>query len=125
MSLQLIFLIQSIIGWFKWSKDRSVISYLDSRSILILVFPLWIILYLISIYFNGNESILDSLTSSLALLGIYLTSSRKVESWIVWGLCDIFLIILFIGNGMYLSSFVYFIFLIICIFGFYEWKKRL
>lgn len=123
MSVQLVLITQSFIGWFKWSGGRKI-SYLDNKYILLLVFPIWSLFWILSIKFGGNESILDSLTSSLALFGVYLTSNRKIESWLIWGLCDLFLIVLFYRNEMFLSSLIYFIFLIICIFGFYDWKRK-
>ena len=127
MSLQIVFLIQSIIGWVKWNKNTKI-SHLNGRPsfIISLVFSiiLPIVLYNISIFFSGSDSILDSLTSSLSLFGIYLTSNRKIESWIVWGICDILMIVLFLKSGLYFSSFIYLILLILCIFGYYNWKIR-
>lgn len=122
MSIQFVFVIQSLIGWFKWIKEDKI-SCLGNKSILFLFFPLWICLYLISNYFDGNNPILDSLSSSLALFASCLMIYRKVESWIFWIVCDISMILLFVSDKLWISSFVYFIFLIICIFGFFKWKR--
>jgi nicotinamide mononucleotide transporter len=124
MSIQVVFAVQSLVGWFRWSTvSNEKISYLSNRWTLLIVFPMWGALYFISNYFNGSNSTLDSLTSSLSLLGSYLMIYRKVESWIFWILCDVFMIFLFIENKLWLSSAVYFIFLIICVFGFFKWRK--
>lgn len=123
MSLQSVFAFQSISGWFKWNDNKIKTSYLSNRWLFLLIFPIWIILYLGSKYFNGSDLVLDSLTSSLGILAVYLTSNKKVESWIIWSICDLFLVFLFIKNDLYLSSILYFVFLIISILGFFKWRR--
>lgn len=125
MSLQVVFGIQSIVGWINWSDGKIVTSFLKNKFLLLLVFPLWGILYCISILATGSDAILDSLTSSLSLFAIYLMSCRKIESWILWAICDIFLIFLFIDNELYLSSCLYFVFLVMSILGFFKWRSLL
>ena len=127
MGLQIVFLIQSIYGWFVWKQaESSNITQLKNRLDLSLVFVLLTpFLYFISISFNGNSNLLDSITTCLSLMGMVLLAHKKIENWILWAIADFLYIGLFIENKLYLSAGLYFIFLILAIWGYISWKKQL
>jgi nicotinamide mononucleotide transporter len=127
MSLQIIFLLQSVYGWFVWNQGSSDnVSKLDNILSLSLVFVLLTpFLYFISIKFNGNSNLLDSVTACLSLIGMILLAHKKIENWILWAVADFLYIGLFIQNKLYLSAGLYFIFLLIAIWGFIDWKKQI
>lgn len=119
--LQFVFLFQSFKGWFNWNKEDSKIINWTKREInlIIIIFPI-LLYYLISI---GDLKWIDSITTSLSLIGIYLLSKKILQSWFFWISADILYILLFYQHKLYLSSLLYFIFLILAIYGFYNWKK--
>ena len=78
----------------------------------------------LSSLFGGKLTTLDSLTTGLSIIAMFLMARKKLESWILWIIADILYIPLFIHNKMYLSSVTYFIFLILAINGFITWKKN-
>lgn len=127
-SLQFIFLIQSIWGWVKWNEPEKEITSLNKESL----FSLFIVSIfgfftfdLITTEFYGNFTILDSVTSVLSLVAMVLLGFRKLESWLIWMVADIIYIYFFFINSLYLSSGLYFIFLILSIYGYINWKKQL
>ena len=127
--LQFIFLAQSIYGWVYWNRtDMSKISKLHTISRLDLTAVMVItgfILYTLTYLFNGNSMVLDTVTATLSIFGMFLLAHKKIENWILWGIADILYIGLFIENKHYMSSGLYFIFLLIAIWGFVDWKKQL
>lgn len=129
MSLQIVFLIQSIIGWCFWKNHKeehvSTLSKYRVIKVSISLISLSTLLYFINLKLNGVNPILDSVTTGLSIVGMYLLSLKKIESWIVWIICDILYITLFICDELYLSSSIYFIFLIIAISGYISWRKEL
>jgi nicotinamide mononucleotide transporter len=58
-------------------------------------------------------------------MAMVLLGFRKLESWLVWMVADVIYIYFFFINSLYLSSGLYFIFLILSIYGYYNWKKQL
>lgn len=67
---------------------------------------------------------LDSAVTTLSIMATFLLIKKKVEAWILWIINDILLIILFNMNGLDISSYVYFIFLILATTGLIRWIKQ-
>lgn len=125
MSLQLLFLIQSIYGWLKW-KDVKDISKLSRRKSGLNVSYCIIISCIITflLYVNGgNNPVLDGVTTGMSIIGLLLMSFRKVDSWYYWIIVDILFVVFFIKVDLYLSAITYFIFFILAIYGLKEWRQ--
>lgn len=126
-SLQFIFLVQSVIGWISWKKKKNKTSSLEKWMVFhlfILTSLISLILYFISNYFEGSNSFLDSVTTSLSLVGLFLTAFGKIESWYFWILADLLFVIMFFDNELYLSSLIYLILSVMAIFGIINWKRN-
>jgi nicotinamide mononucleotide transporter len=133
MLLQLTFLFQSVTGWINWNKkdelgislynvDLSIGKYIY---LLIQIIQISAIYYIISLIFNGQSILLDSITTGLSIMAMFLLSIKKLESWILWIIADILYIPFFIQSEHYLSAGVYFTFLCLAVAGFINWKKKL
>ena len=66
----------------------------------------------------------DILTTSIFLVGMWLMAKRKLENWIYWIVGDIISVPLYYHKKLIFSSFQYFIFTIIAILAYIEWKKH-
>ena len=69
--------------------------------------------------------IVDSITTSLSLVAMFLMARRKVENWIYWIVADLIYSPLYFDTGLLLTSFQFLIFLIIAILGYLSWSKKL
>lgn len=125
--LQFVFLIQSIIAWKIWNKsDENKITRINKHkynSILYITILLFLVFLSYNYVLNGQSILLDSLSSATSIVAIMLTSKRKIESWIFWAITDILLVIMFLINGLCLSSIIYIVFLLLTIKGFLNWFK--
>lgn len=127
--LQVIFFIQSILGWINWKKPKSdlPISWLKRESVWYLI-GIMILIYLPIFIFasgiGGHMPFLDSMVATLSITATFLLIKKKIEAWILWIINDILLIILFNMNGLDISSYVYFIFLILATTGLIRWLKQ-
>ena len=72
---------------------------------------------------DSDVVFLDSITTALSLTAMLLLARRKLENWIFWIVADIIYIPLFIYKGLYITSGQYFVFLILAISGYFEWKR--
>ena len=84
-----------------------------------------IIIYNILKNTDSDVIILDSITTSLSLTAMLLLARRKIENWIFWIIADLIYIPLFLYKGLYIASLQYFVFLILAISGYIEWKKNI
>ena len=68
---------------------------------------------------------IDSITTSLSLVAMFLMARRKIENWIYWIIADLIYIPLYFYKGLLLTSFQFLVFLIIAILGYISWSNKL
>lgn len=130
LALQGIFLLQSIIGWVNWRKPKEElsISWISKNGIYQLIPGMLLIFSLICLFitkYGGHMPFMDSAITTLSITATFLLIKKKIEAWILWIINDILLIILFSLNGLEISSYVYFIFLILASIGLWKWSKSI
>ena len=120
--LQLFFIAQSIIGWMNWSNKDNIVKNLTRKNVLILssVTPI-LVLFISLLTLKSNHYILDTLTTLLSIFGSILLIYKFIEAWYFWIVADILYIFLFYKNGLYTTSILYFIFLILAYIGLKDW----
>lgn len=128
------YFIMSIYGWIFWTQQKEgvVLHQIDrmNRSE-----KKWsVFLFILSMLFVGGvygllgkwnswTAPVDTFTTALFFVGMWLMARRKIAHWIFWIVGDVISIPLYLYKGLALTSFQYLIFTIIAIFGFIEWKK--
>ena len=133
MMINAYYFIMSIYGWFYWSRGNnekpapiSVINTYDKKIIAILLLSSSIFVSLVYTLFekwNSFVSYIDVLTTAVFFAAMWLMAKRKVQSWNFWIFANIISIPLYAHKGLAFTSFQYFIFTLIAIAGYYEWKN--
>ena len=134
MIINAYFFFMSIYGWFYWSykKEGKIInkvSYGSNKDYIIGALIFLISLILISIIyklfnvFNSWSAYIDTLTTGIFFVAMWLMARRKVESWIFWIIGDIISIPLYLYKGLAITTIQYFIFTIIAVMGYKSWVK--
>ena len=130
------YFIMSVYGWFYWTQKKEgiivhAIASINLRETLMSVF-LFIgsivgvgLLYLFFDKANDWTAPVDTLTTALFFVGMWLMARRKIQHWIFWIIGDVISVPLYLVKGLGLTSLQYIIFTLIAIFGYREWKKRL
>jgi len=131
--LQVVYIGLGGLGWYWWlhggeNQTRLGISHLTPRMLMLqgvslIVGTAGLMLLLTAI--NGSAPFLDALTTSLSLIAQYLLSRKIIENWYVWISADLIYIGLYASKGLYLTSGLYFIFLLMCLVGVREWYHSL
>jgi nicotinamide mononucleotide transporter len=67
----------------------------------------------------------DGLTTALSLAATYGQCRKYVESWWIWIAADVIYIPLYGYKDLWLTSVLYFVFLILCVVGLRAWSKAL
>ena len=136
MIINFYFVLMSIYGCYYWAqkKDGQTLNNVSRTSIkeyyfiLILGITSLLSIYLVYNFYDKWDSwtaYVDTITTAIFFIAMYLMARRKVESWIFWIIGDLITIPLYFYKGLTISSIQYLIFLILAILGYISWKKIL
>jgi nicotinamide mononucleotide transporter len=136
MIINAYFFIMSAYGWYFWSKKEYEIivhpvtvteSKEYKRAIGLFVASLLFIFWVYQVFDKWKDwtAYVDSFTTAIFFVGMWLMARRKIEHWIFWIVGDIISIPLYFYKGLTLTSFQYIIFTLIAIYGYRSWKKIL
>jgi len=131
--LHIIYVFLNIYGWYHWmnkanaQNDLKVTSATKAALQWVLVCLLGTISlgFLMNTYTNASMAYSDSFIASTSLVAQWLMARKKLESWLFWIAVDLVAVVVYWANGLYLTSGLYTMFLIMAAIGFFEWKKAL
>lgn len=136
MLINIYYTIMSIYAWILWTKKKQgELEYPISsmtrndyyKACFIFVFTL-IFVVMVYVFFNKFTSwtaYVDTFTTGLFFVGMWLMAKRKIENWILWIIGDFISIPLYFFKGYTLTSLQYIIFTIIAFYAYKEWKQYL
>ncbi len=128
--LNIYYLLISVYGfavWHKSTREAQITNctkqeWMQALALLVIAFVVqW---WILSKYTTSNVPMMDSLVSSLAWVGTWLLTKRKLQNWVWLNVSNALAIPLFIQKGLYLVAVLYVVFFIIAIFGYKQWKKN-
>ena len=136
MMINAYYFIMSVYGWYIWTRKVdathmtpiSFMTFKEKRTSIYIFIATIIFVVLIYVAFNKWTSwvaYVDTLTTAIFFVGMWLMAKRKIENWIFWIIGDIISVPLYFYKGFTFTSLQYFGFTIIAIFGYFSWKQRL
>ena len=130
------YFIMSIYGWYIWTRkvDKTDVNQISTttfkeKKISIVLF-IAALLFVFIIYQKFDKwtswvAYIDTITTAIFFVGMWLMAKRKIENWIFWIVGDLISVPLYLYKGFTFTSFQYFGFTFIAIFGYLAWKKNL
>ena len=136
MMINVYYFIMSVYGWYIWTRkvDESDVTpiskttFNEKRLSLAIFLATLVFVYLVYHAFGKWTSwvaYVDTLTTAIFFVGMWLMARRKLENWIFWIIGDIISVPLYFYKGFTFTSLQYFGFTFIAIFGYLAWKKSL
>lgn len=136
MMINIYYFIMSVYGWYIWTRkiDDSHVTPISKTSKKEKITSIYIFLatllfvFIVYSYFNKWTSwvaYVDTITTGIFFVGMWLMAKRKIENWIFWIIGDIISVPLYFYKGFTFTSLQYLGFTIIAIFGYLAWKKSL
>jgi nicotinamide mononucleotide transporter len=130
------YFIMSVYGWYVWTRkvDSTHVTPISKTNrkekvtsviIFLATFAFVWGVYTVFDKFNHWTSYVDTLTTAIFFVGMWLMAKRKIENWIYWIVGDIITVPLYFYKGLTFSSILYFVLTIIAIYGYFAWKKHL
>jgi nicotinamide mononucleotide transporter len=134
MILQGFFILFQAYGWYNWLYGGGEHSKLPVSSNSVSMNLVWFLVgafssVLIGWYFHTfSDAALpfwDSNILAFSLVAQWLMSVKKIEHWIYWILIDVLATGIYFVRELYLTSLLYFLFMILAVIGLIEWRKVL
>ncbi len=136
MLINAYYFVMSVFGWYVWTRKVDATHFIPitntSRQergwglllfVATLVFV--VLVYLLFDKFNSWTAYVDTLTTAIFFVGMWLMAKKKLENWIFWIVGDVISVPLYLYKGLVFSSLQYFLFTIIAIYGYRAWKRSL
>jgi nicotinamide mononucleotide transporter len=136
MMINAYYFVMSIYGWYIWTRKNDNIHFTpitkmtskeNKIAILLFIAALLFVFIIYNIFDKWTHwtAYIDTITTAIFFVGMWLMAKRKIENWIFWIVGDLISIPLYIYKGFAFTSFQYFGFTFIAIFGYLAWKKNL
>lgn len=132
--MEFYYLAMTVYGFIVWSRHSSKkqdlpIRHMPPKTALIwlgLAAIIWLAIYLILTNLtNSKVPVLDAFTTALSIVGIWALARKYLEQWFVWIVVDIVTCGLYFYKDIPFKASLYGIYVIIAIFGYFNWKKSL
>ncbi|WP_298340125.1 nicotinamide riboside transporter PnuC [uncultured Algibacter sp.] len=136
MMINAYYFVMSVYGWYIWTKkidDEHVTpisrTTFNEKKISIAIF-LATLLFVYLVYQSFDKwtswvAYVDTITTAIFFVGMWLMARRKLENWIFWIIGDIISVPLYFYKGFTFTSLQYLGFTFIAIFGYLAWKKNI
>ena len=130
------YVIMSIYGWYFWTlkKETTLVNTISIMNIYEkqwwFIFFMGIIFFVSGVYIYFDKwkdwsAPIDTFTTATFFIAMWLMARKKIEHWFFWITGNLISIPLYMAKGLGLTSLQYFIFTVIAIFGYIQWKKIL
>jgi len=131
--LQIFYIIMGVYGWMQWARVNrkkafqvNTMTLNDHIKIISSILFLSVIFgFILGQFTDAALPFWDSLTTWGAVLTTYLVAKKFIENWIYWFVIDFISVFLFISRDLYLTAGLFFVYLIIILFGYRSWKSKM
>jgi nicotinamide mononucleotide transporter len=133
MLLNFYYIIMAVVGFLSWKevKDKPTLSItrVDARVHILLIvvgcFATWSLVKMGENWFTGDWVWLDAGTAVFSVIATVMTARKKIDNWIYWLVINPATAYLMFQNGLYLTCALMFLYTIMSIYGFVNWRKYL
>tara|TARA_R110000868_G_scaffold185684_1_gene427696 strand:- start:33062 stop:33700 length:639 start_codon:yes stop_codon:yes gene_type:complete len=136
MLINAYYFVMSIYGWYVWTRKVDEVHFISITrttvkekkwSLILFGFTVLFValVYLVFDKFNSWTAYVDTLTTAIFFVGMWLMAKKKLENWVYWIIGDVISVPLYLYKGLIFTSLQYLLFTIIAIFGYLAWKKSL
>lgn len=130
-ALQLFFLAAQLIGWRAWLRaagagDAVAVEHLARQRWPLVTAAgttLSILLAVLLAQTDAAAPISDGSVAGWSLVAQGLTNARVVESWPLWAAINVFSVVLYAGQGLWVTAGLYGLFLAIALWSWRDWHR--
>lgn len=136
MMINVYYSTMSVYGWFVWTRKVDAVHFIPITTTTkkehmwsaVIFVATWLFTFGVYEYFDKWDNwtaYVDTVTTAIFFVGMWLMARKKLENWIYWIVGDIISVPLYFYKGLTFTSFQYLLFTIIAIYGYKTWKNSL
>jgi nicotinamide mononucleotide transporter len=115
-------------GWFRWRSDNSAIPvrHVEAKWIpayVLATAAFYVLALLLVSAVGGTLAATDTVILIGTMLAQFLLDNKRIETWAVWIVVNVFAIYTYSTAGLALAAFQYVFFLANAFYGWYMWNK--
>lgn len=131
---QIVYIVLLSYGWLSWLKknglNKELLVSVSNKRLLYMCFLAFafctvVLGTLLSKFTDATFPWLDSAATSLSFVAQWMIAKKKIENWLIWMLVNVMYISIYIYKDLWLYSLLFFIYLLLAISGYINWKKHL
>lgn len=131
--LQLVFLVQCIIGWVNWGKKDGLKANIEEKEPFLISLAVSLVLgfvygLIVIAFFNGKNDIytyIDGISAVIALLGNWYLTKKTLQAWPLFMTYNLMLVVLLASQGIYVLALLNICLFFISFNAYRTWKRNL
>ena len=133
--IQIYYLVAAVYGLLVWKffrtkHDKALpIKHMPLRlypgCIVAFAVAYGIILYILLNYTNSTVPYLDTFTTALSIVGLWLLARKYIEQWVAWIAVDAVCVGLYIYKGIYFTAALYALYTLLAVYGYFKWQRMM
>lgn len=134
MGLQGYYFFTSIYGWWMWmygGKSHDGVRVTNTPVKLYTIFSVIFVVvtlswgFLLGRFTDASLTYADSALTIASLIAQWMMARKYLENWIIWIVADACYVVMYFYKDLHLTAILYFIFLLLAIMGYVQWKRDL
>ena len=136
MGLQFYYVIISLYGWYLWRNNPKLdekatlqVTLTSRNFAFVAANATWIIfLFIRFILIRYTDSMvpnMDAATTALSITATYMLARKMIDHWVIWIIVDLVSAGLYIYKGLWATAILFFVYTIMAIVGYKQWRKEL
>jgi nicotinamide mononucleotide transporter len=130
--LQVFFFVVNLYGWWTWHQNRTASGDIAVERLSMMARALWIGVSVFAIYAWGHimtrftDASFPYWDGAIAMLSVaaqILMTRRFIDNWHWWIVVNMISVPLYLTKGLYLTAGLYGLFLLLAVWGLFEWRK--
>ncbi|MFT5617307.1 MAG: nicotinamide mononucleotide transporter [Arenicella sp.] len=131
--LHIVYLGLGFYGWYNWlyggKKQTELRISLSKRKELLILGLVGVVCTIVLGFILDNYTkdaaypYWDATTTCFSLIAQYQLTKKKAENWLVWIFVDFICVGVYYYKGLYIVTFLYFIYLFLATAGYFNWKR--
>lgn len=134
-AINIYYLLIAVYGYLTWNKKDSEekpelpISHITNKTAIVIAGvwgSLWcLIAWVLATFTDSTVVWLDSFTTSLSIVGMWMLAQKYIEQWGIWLVVDAVYVYLYYYKGIYFSGTLYAFYTVMAVLGYLKWKKMM
>ncbi len=134
MLLQVFFVLMQVQGWIDWSRS----SKASDDKIVVRTFTpahwLWVLVvqglgtlalgYTMHQFTDAAMPWPDAFATVMSISAQWWMNKRFLQNWILWIAVDFLYLFIYSAKGLYATTVLYFVFLLMAVAGYLEWRRK-